>query len=132
MPKSLTPDTQVTPDPTLEKRTRRLFTTEYKLSIIQQADACLHGELGPLLRRERLYSNQLAQWRKELANDGLAGLEKSKPGPAPSKTPEQRRIEQLEKENTKLKRQLEIKDSCLELQKKALTLIEQAERENWS
>lgn len=106
------------PDPKLEKRTRRIFSTEYKLSILQQAEACLHGELGPLLRREKLYSSQLAQWRRELATDGVAGLGKSKPGSVASKTLEQRRIEQLEKENARLKRQLNIKDSCLELQKK--------------
>ncbi|WP_156813063.1 hypothetical protein [Oligella ureolytica] len=29
-----------------------MFTPEYKLSIIQQADACKHGEVGKLLRRE--------------------------------------------------------------------------------
>jgi hypothetical protein len=33
----------VKPDPNLEKRIRRVFTGDYKLSIIQQADACKHG-----------------------------------------------------------------------------------------
>lgn len=99
MPKPVTPiESKVEPNPSLEKRTRRVFTPEYKLSIIQQADACKHGELGALLRREKLYSNQLAQWRRELAEDGLAGLSKSAPGPVPKKTAEQKRIEQLEKE----------------------------------
>ena len=42
---------QVTPKPELEKRTRRKFSTEYKLRIIAEADACQHGELGALLRR---------------------------------------------------------------------------------
>ena len=80
MPKPVTPiESKVEPNPSLEKRTRRVFTPEYKLSIIQQADACKHGELGALLRREKLYSNQLAQWRRELAEDGLAGLSKSAP-----------------------------------------------------
>ncbi|CAM4022685.1 hypothetical protein VA7868_04597 [Vibrio aerogenes CECT 7868] len=99
MPKNTTVDPQVKPSPALEKKTRRVFTTEYKLSIIQQADACQHGELGALLRREKLYSNQLSLWRREFAENGIKGLEKSAPGPAPSKTPEQKRIEQLEKEN---------------------------------
>ena len=68
MPKPATPaDPKVEPNPVLEKRSRRTFTTEYKLSIIQQADACQHGELGELLRREKLYSNQLQQWRRELS-----------------------------------------------------------------
>lgn len=124
--------TEIRPDPKLEKRSRRLFSSDYKLSILQQADACQHGELGELLRREKLYSNQLSQWRRELAADGIEGLSKSRPGPVASKSPEHQRIEQLEKENARLRQQLAIKDSCLTLQKKALALIEQAERESWS
>ena len=127
MPK---PMTQILPNPKLEKRGRRSFTVEYKLSILQQADACQHGELGPLLRREKLYSNQLAQWRREFAEQGVAGLNKSQPGPAATKTAEQKRIEQLEKELGRLRRQLEVKDSCISLQKKALALIEAFDQEN--
>jgi transposase len=130
MPKQETPKhLEVEPNPKFEKRSRRTFSPEYKLSIIQQADACEHGELGPLLRSEKLYSNQLAQWRRELSEQGVNGLAKSTPGPKASKTPEQRRIEQLEKENNRLKKQLEIKDTCIELQKKVLTLVEQAEED---
>jgi len=93
MPKPATPaDPKVEPNPALEKRSRRTFTTEYKLSIIQQADACQHGELGKLLRREKLYSNQLQQWRRELAEQG--------------------------------RKQIEVKDGCLLLQKKALALLD--------
>ena len=125
MPKpATTADPKVEPNPALEKRVRRTFTPEYKLSIIQQANACQHGELGELLRREKLYSNQLRQWRRELAEQGLDGLQKSVPGPAPNKTPEQKRIEQLEKENERLRRQIEVKDGCLTLQKKALALLD--------
>jgi transposase-like protein len=126
MPKSLSerPDTQVTPEPALEKRTRRQFKPEYKLRIIAEADACQYGELGALLRREKLYSSQLSEWRREFAENGVAGLSKSAPGPAPSKTPDQRRIEQLEKENSRLNRKLEIANDCLDLQKKALSMLD--------
>ena len=126
MPKSLSeqPDTQVTPEPALEKRTRRQFKTEYKLRIIAQADACQHGELGSLLRREKLYSSQVSQWRRELAENGVAGLSKSAPGPTASRTPQERRIEQLEKEITRLNRKLEIANDCLDLQKKALSMLD--------
>ena len=55
-PSNQTPDTQVTPGPALEKRTRRTYNAEYKMKIIAQADACKHGEVGALLRREKLYS----------------------------------------------------------------------------
>ena len=127
MPKSLSeqPDTQVTPEPALEKRTRRQFKTEYKLRIIAQADACQHGELGSLLRREKLYSSQVSQWRRELAENGVAGLSKSAPGPTASRTPQERRIEQLEKEITRLNRKVEIANDCLDLQKKALSTLDQ-------
>ena len=120
MPKSVPTrhSTQVTPEPALEKRTRRKFTVEYKLRIIAEANACKHGELGALLRKEKLYSNQLADWRREFAENGVAGLSKSAPGPVASKTPEQRRIEQLEKENAQLGRKLEVANDCLDLKKK--------------
>jgi len=123
-PRSETNSTQIIPEPALEKRTRRKFTTEYKLRIIAEANACQYGELGALLRRENLYSNQLSDWRREYAERGVSGLIKSAPGPAPSKTPEQRRIEQLEKENKRLVRKLDIANDCLELQKKALAMLD--------
>ena len=126
MPKSVSNriNTQVTPEPALEKRTRRKFNVEYKLRILAEANACKHGELGGLLRREKLYSNQLADWRREFAEHGVAGLSKSAPGPTSSKTPEQRRIDQLEKENRRLSRKLEVANDCLDLQKKALSMLD--------
>jgi len=126
MPKPVSdrPDTQVTPESSLEKRTRRRFTADYKLKILNEADACKHGELGALLRREKLYSNQLSQWRREYAEQGIDGLNKSIPGPVASKTPEQRQNDQLRKENERLKRKLEIANDCLNLQKKALLMVD--------
>ena len=126
MPKSISerPDTQVTPEPALEKRTRRQITPEYKLRIIAEADGCKYGELGALLRREKLYSSQLSEWRREFAENGVAGLSKSATGPVASRTPEQRRIDQLEKENDRLNRKLEIANDCLDLQKKALSMLD--------
>jgi len=120
MPKSISkrPDTQVTPEPALEKRSRRQLTPEYQVRIIAQADASKRGELGALLRREKIYSSQLSEWRGEFAENGAAGLSKSAPGPAAPRTPEQRRIDQLEKENDRLNRKLEIANDCLDLQKK--------------
>lgn len=132
MPKaaSVLPAPQVTPDPSLEKRTRRQFSTDYKLRIIAEAEACQYGELGALLRREKLYSNQLSDWRRELAQNGVERLNKTAPGPVASNPPEQRRIEQLEKENGRLRRKLEIANDCLELQKKALSMLDRLRNGN--
>jgi len=132
MPKepSSRPETQVTPDPKLEKRTRRVFKPEYKLRILQEAEACKHGELGALLRREKLYSNQLSDWRREYAQNGLSGLDKSAPGPAPLKTPEQRQIEKLEKQVAKLTGDLDIANDCLDIQKKVLSILDRSNNGN--
>ena len=126
-PASKLPDTEVQTTPALERRTRRVFSPEYKLQILAQADQCARGELGALLRREKLYGAQLQQWRRELAEKGVEGLSKSAPGPKPAKTPEQRRIEQLETENARLARKLELANDCLALQKKALSMLDRAE-----
>jgi transposase-like protein len=118
------------PNPVLEKRTRRQFSADFKLRIIAEADACKHGELGGLLRREKLYSNQLADWRPEYAQHGVQGLSKSLPGPVPSMTPDQRRIAQLEKDNARLSRKLDIANDCLDLQKKAFTIFDHLKNGN--
>lgn len=118
------PESKVTADPNLEKRTRRNHSYEYKVKMVAAADACQHGELGQLLRREGLYSGQIRQWREELASGNNEKLSKSKPGPAPMLTPDQRKIEKLLAENIRLKRELEISNGCIELQKKALQLLD--------
>ncbi|EQD76558.1 hypothetical protein B1B_01607 [mine drainage metagenome] len=132
MPKgpSQLPEAKVDPLPELERRTRRRFSMEYKLQLIAKADACCHGELGELLRREKLYSSQLAQWRRELAEGGAAGLAKSAPGPASTRTPAQRENARLVRENARLTRKLEIADDCLALQKKALSMLDRASSGN--
>ena len=133
MPKSVDLNllkTEVTPDPQVEKRTRRTFSTEYKLRIIKEADRCRHGELGALLRRENLYSNQLQAWRRQLAEGGEQALSKSTPGPKPKLTPEQREMEKLRRENARLSKKLDIANGCLDLQKKALNMLDQVQSGN--
>jgi hypothetical protein len=55
------------PDPEVpEKAKRRRFSAEYKLAILRGADACTEpGQIGALLRRERLYSSHLVDWRRQ-------------------------------------------------------------------
>ena len=99
---------------------------------MQQANAYKHGELGALLRREKLYSNQFAQWRREFAEQGVAGLKKSAPGPASKKSPEQKCVKQLKNENQRLQRQYGSQRRLLNSQKKALELLDSLEEsESW-
>jgi len=132
MPKPVTdtvPDSQVKPDPVLEKRTRRPLSAEYKLRIVQEANACQHGELGALLRREKLYYNQIQQWRREFDQGGVESLSQTAPGPKPKFTLEQRKIAELEKKIKRLEHQLQLKDDCLALQKKALSMLDHQQNE---
>lgn len=61
---------------------------------------------------------------RKFAESGIEGLSKSAPGPKSALSADAKRIAQLEKENKRLQEQLEIKEHCLALQKKALSLIE--------
>jgi transposase-like protein len=124
------PNTQVIPKPISEKRTRRAFTTDYKLRILAEADNCAYGQLGALLRRENLYSSQLREWRQEMAAHGIEKLSKTHPGPAPANTSAARYVEQLEKENGRLRKRLQMAEDCLDLQKKVLSMLDQANTGN--
>lgn len=117
---------EVIPAPSRERRTRRRFATEYKRQIVEQVDQCKHGEIGEVLRREGLYSTQVQTWRRELAAGELLAS-KTRPGPAAKKMPEERQIKKLQAEISRLRKKLALKDDCLDLQKKALEMLEKAD-----
>jgi len=85
-PVSTRPQTQVIPDPAMEKSSRRTLSSEYTIRMLEQAAGCRPSALRALLHREKLYNKQLAQWRKELALDTVARLAKSQPGPQANKS----------------------------------------------
>ena len=55
------------------KATRERFTPQYKLSLVERADACeTPGEIGRLPRREGLYSSHLsARWKAVRVDLGI-------------------------------------------------------------
>ncbi len=58
----------------LAKPTRRRFSAEYRLRIVEEADRGREpGEIGRLLRREGRYSSHLSTWRKAPPPGGAAG-----------------------------------------------------------
>lgn len=123
-PTSELPDNQVVPNPRYEKRTYRYFSAADKKRILAEADACAHGELGELLRREKVYSAQLTTWRNQLASASEAGLENSPAGRKPSKDSKDKAIDALQREKAKLEQRLQVAEGLLELQKKAFTLLD--------
>lgn len=108
------------PDPEVaEQATRRRFTTEYKLRILEEADQCTHGEQGALLRREGLYSSHLADWRQQRAEGRLAGRRWTK-----DKSDLAKQLLEMERENRQLRQQLEKAETVIALQKKLSALFD--------
>ncbi len=115
-----------TPDPEVsEKPQRRRYTAEYKLAILEQADACsAPGEVGALLRREGLYSSLLSTWRRQRAEGTLDALSPRKRGRrAKPVNPLSRRVEELEREKKELERQLEQARAVIDVQKKLSEIL---------
>jgi transposase-like protein len=109
------------PDPEVrEQGGRRQFSSEYKLRILREADACKkHGELGQLLRREGLHSTHLSTWRRqqyEIAKYGAVVR-------SGSRKAAELRVKQLEQENARLKKKLERAEAIVQIQKKASDLL---------
>ena len=58
-----------------------------------------------------------------MRREGIAGLSPKRPGPKPSRDEKDRRIEKLEKEKSKLEKELRISRKLIELQIKAHEIL---------
>ena len=95
---------------------RRVFSAAYKRRILGEVDRARSGEIGLILRREGLYSSQLAVWRKW--RSGVTSKKK-----ADKEVVALAAYKRLEKENAKLKLKLRKAEAMLELQKKAQEIL---------
>ena len=114
------------PDPEVpEKKPRRYFTAKYKLRILAEADACTQqGQLGTLLRREGLYSSNLATWRHQREKGLLKVMTPKKRGrKRKEKNPLTKKVAQLEKENRRLQQKLKQAELIIEAQKKMSEIL---------
>jgi transposase-like protein len=114
------------PDPqVIVNSERRRFTSNYKLSILEQADQCAgSGEIGALLRREGLYSSHLSNWRQLRRNGTLQGLAPHKRGPkANPNVAQAHEIAGLQKQVKKLQGELSKAHTIIDVQKKLSTLL---------
>lgn len=112
-------DDQRVPNPEVVARpTRRTFSAEYRLRILEEADACTPEERGALLRCEGLYASHLTSWRKQRDKGSLAGLAPRKRGPKKdADQAKSRRIAELEREVEQLWARLEKAETVIEVQK---------------
>ena len=109
----------------LERPRRRRFTAEYKLQILELADACKGtGERGALMRREGLYSSHLTEWRRARRAGDLSALSPKKRGPAAKERNEHdEKVAALEAEMQRWKRRAERAEGLVEVQKKVAELL---------
>jgi transposase-like protein len=126
-PNKALPDQPSPPDPEVpEKAFRRKYPGEYKLRILQEADACtLPGQLGALLRREGLYSSHLTTWRRQKEQGILDALTPKRRGPKSLKrNPLTLKVAQLEREVQRLQRKLRQAETIIEVQKKISEILQ--------
>lgn len=117
---------EVPTEPTLERRTRRQFSSAEKQRLLAEYDELPRGEKGGWLRQKGLYGAQLAGWRKTLTEQGSRGLEPKAGGRKP-KDARDRRIEELERDKVRLEHRAQVAEDLVDLQKKCLTLVEKAQ-----
>jgi transposase-like protein len=114
------------PDPeVVAKPKRRTYTAEYKLGILQEAEAAAatRGGIGSLLRREGLYSSLLATWRRERANGILEALTPQKRGPKSKRHPMDEENQKLRRQNARLAEDLRKAHIIIDVQKKVAALL---------
>jgi transposase len=107
----------------VSRAARRTYTYEYKQRILQEIDhSRLPGEIGAILRREGLYSQLISKWRQQLSRHGASGLEPQKRGPKGASA-EAAELARLQRENERLRRQLERAELIIDVQKKVSQML---------
>ena len=104
---------------------RRQFSSSERHRIVAAADRCSKtGEIGALLRREGIYSSQLAAWRKRRVASEHAALAPQRRGRKADPTLAQaRRVAELTREIEGLRRKLAQAHTIIDVQKKLCTLL---------
>ena len=101
---------------------RRLFSGSEKRVLLAEAERCkAAGTLGAFLRSKRIYSSMLSSWRKQMAVADRVALAPKQRGPKPD--PAARQIEQLNRDNARLRRRLEHAELIIDAQKKLCAIL---------
>lgn len=113
------------PNPEVVARAkRRRYTAEFKQRILAEADAAKgSGEIGAVLRRNRLYSSHLVKWRRERAAGILEGLTPQKRGPKSKANPLAGENQKLRQDNERLADRLRKAEIVIDVQKKVALLL---------
>lgn len=96
---------------------RRQFSGSEKRRLLAEAERCKEaGTLGAFLRRERIYSSMITSWRKQVGVADQAALAAKRRGPKPDASA--RQIQQLHRDNARLRHKLERAELIIDAQKK--------------
>ena len=105
-----------------ERPKRRRFSAEYKLAILREVDTVTEeGQITAILRRERLYSSHLVDWRRARDRGALAAL--ARPSGRPRPHPLAKEVERLRRENARLAARLSTAERIIEIQGKVSELL---------
>lgn len=109
----------------LEKKKRRKHSREYKLNILKELDkAEKNGSIGGILRREGLYHADISRWRIKRKNGEFDfGYIKNVKQLQNSKAILSDEVNQLKKENKRIKKKLNEAELIIEFQKKISKLL---------
>jgi transposase len=103
---------------------RRMFSAGAKLRILAETDrAADTGGIAAILRREGLYSSTLTDWRRQRDAGAFEALKPQRRGPRPKVAKPAADLDQLRRENAKLRQRLEHAEAIIGIQKKVAALL---------
>jgi transposase len=113
------------PDPEVPERPRppRQYPAAYKLRILAEYERLGKASKGALLRREGLYSSLISEWRKQRDKGALAALGEGQHRGRPPVDPKERALARLERDNARLRDQLERARKVIEVQGELSALL---------
>ncbi len=116
-------------DPQVPARAkRRSYTGKCKLAILAEYDNADRAGKGALLRREKLYTSLLSEWRKQRDRGALEGHSVAKGRPPVDAR--DREIEQLKADSARLAGELDRTRRVVEVQGKLSALLEDLSSES--
>ncbi len=104
---------------------RRVFTAEYKMRILAEADSARNVAcaVGSLIRREGLYSSHLVAWRKQRDVSLRRALTPRRAGLGPKIDPTQVQVGELKRELARKDEALAKAELIIDIQKKVGMLL---------
>ena len=104
-----------------KRAVRRIFTSDYKLSVLAEYDRCSEpGERGALLRREGLYSSLITDWRRQ-HREGTLKVSEGRTSEGGRGAPSMNEVARLRAKNERLKVKLAKAEAIIEVQGKVRT-----------